>query len=158
VEEVRDGVPIETHYNTYKSIIDRFKWDSGSLYLYVYGKIIMDSDGTLQKIVAEAKQMLVDYKVDDERKDFVTHKMQALKEKLTAAIKLNDTLKISYLIHNNFKHVVDYVYMQNSLPVPPQGLTYEIYDNLTVKPSDRWVERLLTLKGIELAEYVLRAI
>ncbi|MBQ9115324.1 MAG: nucleotidyltransferase domain-containing protein, partial [Clostridia bacterium] len=134
VEKVVDGVPVEIHYNTLESTMERFSFDAGAVYLYVYGKIVEDRFGELNKLQKEAKDKLMSYKPSVERVEKLTHKMNALVEKVTASLALKDSLKISYLLHNNFSHVVDYVYMLNSLPKPPQGLTYEIYDNLDIKP------------------------
>ena len=156
VEKVVDGVPVEIHYNTLESTIERFSFDAGALYLYVYGKIVEDRFGELNKLQKEAKDKLMSYKPSVERVEKLTHKMNALVEKVTASLALKDSLKISYLLHNNFSHFVDYVYMLNSLPKPPQGLTYEIYDNLDIKPCERWIEKLLTLDELERGEMVVK--
>ncbi len=158
VEEVIDGIPIETHYNRLDGVKERLIREPSSAYLYTHGRIIVDEEGKLNDVVGFAKRVLESYKVSDERKAFLAHKMQALKEKLTASLALNDELKTAYLVHNNFKLIVECVYALNSLPVPPQGLNYEIYNLLRIKPGEKWMEKLLTLKGNELANYVLDAL
>ncbi len=155
VEEVIEGIPVETHYNQISAVKERLIKEPSSSYLYVYGKIILDEKGELKDIVGFAKEVLANYEVSEEKRVYLKHKMHALKEKLTASLALSDELKTSYLIANNFKHVVDAVYAQNSLPTPPQGLNYEIYNLLKIKPSDKWMEKILTLKGNELASFTL---
>ena len=155
VEEVIEGIPVETHYNQISAVKERLIKEPSSAYLYVYGKIVSDEKGELKDIVGFAKEVLANYEVSKEKKEHLKHKMQALKEKLTASLSLSDELKTSYLIANNFKYIVDTVYAQNVLPTPPQGLNYEIYNLLKVKPADKWMEKLLTLKGNELATFTL---
>ena len=155
VEEVIEGIPVETHYNQISAVKERLIKEPSSAYLYVYGKIVSDEKGELKDIVGFAKEVLANYEVSKEKKEHLKHKMQALKEKLTASLSLSDELKTSYLIANNFKYIVDAVYAQNVLPTPPQGLNYEIYNLLKIKPADKWMERLLTLKGNELATFTL---
>lgn len=155
VEEVIEGIPVETHYNKISAVKERLIKEPSSAYLYAYGKIVIDERGELKDIVGFAKEVLANYEVSEEKKEHLKHKMHALKEKLTASLSLSDELKTSYLIANNFKHIVDAVYAQNSLPTPPQGLNYEIYNLLKVKPADKWMEKLLTLKGNELAIFTL---
>ena len=155
VEEVVDGIPIETHYNRLDGVKERLIREPSSAYLYVYGKIVSDEKGELKDIVGFAKEVLANYEVSEEKKEYLKHKMHSLKEKLTASLSLSDELKTSYLIANNFKHIVDAVYAQNSLPTPPQGLNYEIYNLLKNKPADKWMEKLLTLMGNELANFTL---
>ena len=155
VEEVIDGVPVETHYNTYAAVLSRLGEDAGFAYLFTYGKIIEDGSGILRELTRLAENRLKSYEPSDAEKAFVAHKIQALREKLYASLSLCDSLKTAYLIHNNFKLIVQFIYLENSLPVPPQGLLYEIYDCLEVKPADKWLEKLLTLEGEELAEFAL---
>jgi predicted nucleotidyltransferase len=155
VEEVIEGIPVETHYNQISAVKERLIKEPSSAYLYVYGKIVSDEKGELKDIVGFAKEVLANYEVSKEKKEHLKHKMQALKEKLTASLSLSDELKTSYLVANNFKYIVDAVYAQNVLPTPPQGLNYEIYNLLKIKPVDKWMERLLTLKGNELASFTL---
>lgn len=155
VEEVIDGVPVETHYNTISRVKEDFLNRPSSAYLYAFGKIISDEEGILHDLVGFSKKLLSSYSVSEERRAFLEHKMSALREKLTASINLQDDLKIDYLIHNNFKYIVEYIYLKNSLPPPPQGLTYEIYDSLKIKPCDQWLIKLITLKGVEGGEFVL---
>ena len=158
VEEVIEGVPVETHYNSRESILLRFMDDVPSCYLYTYGKAVYDPYGELSELTEIARHTLAEFSVKENRKEYLRHKLFALKEKLTAAINLHDTLKISYLIHNNFKVLVECVYAINSLPVPPQGLSYEIYGTLKLKPSANWLKELITLNGIAQAERALNII
>ena len=154
-EEIIDGIPVETHFNTAETIKKWFVADPSSCYLYTYGKVVWERENLFDDLIASAKYRLDNYEITDIRKVYLKHKLGALKEKLTASIALNDTLKISYLIHNNFKMLVESVYALNSLPVPPQGVGYEIYDTLKITPQKGWLKDLVTLKGIALAEYVL---
>ncbi len=155
IEEVIDGVPVESHYRTYEGIMEELNGKPYCLYLYAYSKIVKDGNGELRKLQNIALNRLANYKIADEQKQELCHVMSCLKEKLVAALALNNGLKTDYLVHNNFKGIVEYVYSVNGLPVPPQGLLYEIYDELPVKPSDKWIEKLITLKGSELGRYIL---
>ncbi len=155
VEEVVSGVPVESHYRTYEGLIEELK-EPKCLYLYAYSKIIFDNSGELEYIVKLAKQKLKDYVVPQEELSRLKHVMSALKEKLNAAINLGNTLKISYLVHNNFKDIVAYLYAINNLPVPPQGFLYEISDNLPLKPCEKWLESILMLKGVALAQFIIK--
>ncbi|MBR2481040.1 MAG: nucleotidyltransferase domain-containing protein [Clostridia bacterium] len=155
VEEVIEGVPVETHYNRVESVKKWFVASPPSCYLYTYGKIVWDREGVLSELQDLACDLLDKYEVLDVHKVYLSHKLSALKEKLTASIALNDSQKISYLIHNNFKIIVESIYAVNSLPVPPQGLNYEIYGTLKQVPSKEWLKLLITLQGLELAEYVM---
>ena len=158
VEEVIDGVPVETHYNRAEQVKKWFVADPPSCYLYTYGKIIFDQEGVVENLVNVARERLANYDVTDLRKAYLNHKLNALKEKLVASLNLNDDLKIHYLIYNNFKVIVESIYAINSLPVPPQGLSYEIFDTLKVKPNENWLKKLITLRGREQAEFALEVI
>ncbi len=155
VEEVIDGVPVESHYRTYEGIMEELNGKPYCLYLYAYSKIVSDTDSQLKKLKNVALNRLSNYKISKTRLAELKHAMGTLREKLVAGLALNDGLKIAYLVHNNFKVIVEYLYAVNGLPVPPQGLLYEIYDELPVKPSDKWIEKLVTLSGSELARYIL---
>ena len=158
VEEVIDGVPVETHYNRAEQVKKWLVADPPSCYLYTYGKIIFDQEGVVENLVNVARERLANYEVTDLRKAYLNHKLNALKEKLVASLNLNDDLKIHYLIYNNFKVIVESIYALNSLPVPPQGLSYEIFDTLKVKPNENWLKKLITLRGREQAEFALEVI
>lgn len=158
VEEVICGVPVETHYNVAEKVKKWFVADPPSSYLYTYGKIIYDPEGIVEGLVALAKERLENYEILDIRKAYLRHKLDALKEKLHASIRLNDEVKINYLVHNNFKVIVECVYAQNNLPIPPQGLNYEIFSTLERVPSTDWLTKMITLKGVEQGEYLLALI
>ncbi len=155
IEEVIDGIPVETHYNKVESIKKWFIADPPSCYLYTYGKVVYEREKVLGDLIKTAKNRLDTYEVTDIRKVYLNHKLGALKEKLTASLALKDEQKINYLVCNNFKMLLESVYALNSLPVPPQGLNYEIYDRLLIKPCDDWMLKLVNLSGIELGKYVM---
>ena len=157
-EKVVEGVPVEVHFNTLESIKERFRVDAPSLYLYKYGKVIYDPSNIFEGLIQEANCLLENYVVSEERKAYLKHKIGALKEKLTASLNLKDHQKINYLMHNNFKVIVESIFALNSLPLPPQGLTYEIFNTLSKKPSDTWLTDIINLKGIEQGEYALEII
>ena len=155
IEEVIDGIPVETHYNKVESIKKWFIADPPSCYLYTYGKVVYEREKVLGDLIKTAKNRLDTYEITDIRKAYLSHKLGALKEKLTASLALKDEQKINYLICNNFKMLLESVYALNSLPVPPQGLNYEISDRLLIKPCDDWMLKLVNLSGIELGKYVM---
>ena len=157
-EEVIDGVPVETHYDTVESVRKWLAVKPESAYLYTYGKVIYDRDNVLQGLINYAKNILESYEITEIRKAYFNHKLKAIAEKLTASLALKDDQKINYLIHNNFNVLVEMVYALNSLPVAPQGLNYEIFHTLNIKPCESWLTDLVNLKGVELGNYVMKMI
>lgn len=158
VEEVLEGVPVETHYNSVDKVRERFVSDPTFCYLWKYGKIMFSRGNALENLVKESCERLENYTLSSERKCYLNHKVCALKEKLNASVALKDQDKINYLIHNNFKVIVESLYALNSLPTPPQGLNYEIYNEIKAKPCENWMLKLITLKGVEQGEFALEVV
>ena len=137
-----DDVLVEMHYLTYDKAIERLNHYPMEVYKYLDAKIEYDN-GSLQKIVAYAKELFDNYKTPEKEKREIISWLKSTNIKLKSAFLKQDILLISYLVSTNLWKVLEGVWAVNQKPVPPSSSLFRRYKNLECSPFQNWFEELL---------------
>ncbi|USK94749.1 nucleotidyltransferase domain-containing protein [Bacillus tropicus] len=119
--EMREDILVEYKGADFNQIQVNFKNNPMELYLFLEGKILFDKSGELKKLKEIATYEFENYRVSIDKKKGISHWLHSSLIKIQSALKANDELKASYIVHTSTWTLVEGIWAINNKPVPPAG-------------------------------------
>lgn len=142
VSQVIDSIPVEIHYTTFDSAINKLKSNPMEVYKYLDAKIEYDS-GRMREIITYAESTYENYRVSRRQQNEISYWLKSVKPKLESAFSKQDLLLVTYFVSINTWKVLEGIWAVNQKPVPPASSLYRRYKELELIPSLNWFEGLL---------------
>ncbi|GAB6446649.1 nucleotidyltransferase domain-containing protein [Bacillus cereus] len=162
--ETREGILVEYKGADFNQIQVNFKNNPMELYSFLEGKILFDKSGELKKLKEIATYEFENYRVSSDKVKGISHWLHSSLIKIQSALKANDELKASYIVHTSTWTLVEGIWAINNKPVPPAGSVLKYIQTLPNKPIhlDALLNKLFLddtkdriKAAIELIEWVL---
>lgn len=156
---------VELSTLTIPEALERIQENPMFVYMYLDAKAVFDKGSHLEIFQNKAKDVLQSYKPMQEEKKAVKKWLSSVVDKIAAAKKSEDAMKISFCISCNLWKTVEGMYMINSVPVPAFTSALRRLKTLKILPQDfeaKWQKILLgslddrTDETIELIKFVLK--
>lgn len=132
--ETRKDILVEYKYADVNQVQVNFKNNPMELYSFIEGKILFDKSGELKKLKAIATYEFENYHVSRDKVREISHWLHSSFIKIKAALKANDELKASYIIHTSTWTLLEGICAINNKPVPPPGSALMYIQVLPNKP------------------------
>ncbi|AOY16360.1 DNA polymerase subunit beta [Bacillus sp. ABP14] len=162
--ETREGIFVEYKYADVNQILVNFKNNPMELYSFLEGEILFDKSGDLKKLKEIAISEFENYRVSSDKVKGIFHWLQSSFIKIQSALKANDELKASYIVHTSTWTLVEGIWAINNKPVPPAGSVLKYIKTLSIVPVnfEDYINRLFLgdtkdriKAAMELIEWVL---
>ncbi|HHY2675987.1 nucleotidyltransferase family protein [Bacillus toyonensis] len=132
--EMREDILVEYKYADFNQIQVNFKNNQMELYSFLEGKILFDKSGELKELKAIAKQKFENYRVASDKVKGISHWLHSSLIKIQSALKANDELKASYIVHTSTWTLIEGIWAINNKPTPPAGSVLRYIQALPNKP------------------------
>ncbi|MDK7475299.1 nucleotidyltransferase domain-containing protein [Bacillus paranthracis] len=132
--ETREGILVEYKGADFNQIQVNFKNNPMELYSFLEGKILFDKSGELKKLKEIATYEFENYRVSSDKVKGISHWLHSSLIKIQSALKANDELKASYIVHTSTWTLVEGIWAINNKPVPPAGSVLKYIQTLPNKP------------------------
>ncbi|MBJ8105776.1 MULTISPECIES: nucleotidyltransferase domain-containing protein [Bacillus cereus group] len=132
--EMREGILIEYKYADFNQIQLNFKNNPMELYSFLEGKFLFDKSGELKKLKEIAKHEFENYRVSSDKVKGISHWLHSSLIKIQSALKANDELKASYIVHTSTWTLLEGIWAINNKPTPPVGSVLRYIQVLPNKP------------------------
>lgn len=132
--ETREDILVEYKYANFNQIQLNFKNNPMELYSFLEGKILFDKSNELKKLKEIAKHEFENYRVSSNKVEGIFHWLNSSKIKITSALKANDELKASYIIHTSTWTLLEGIWAINNKPTPSAGSVLRHIQALPNKP------------------------
>ncbi|MEI4712586.1 nucleotidyltransferase domain-containing protein [Bacillus cereus] len=119
--EMREDILVEYKGADFNQIQVNFKNNPMELYSFLEGKILFDKSGELKKLKEIATYEFENYRVSFDKMKGISHWLHSSLIKIQSALKANDELKASYIVHTSTWTLVEGIWAINNKPVPPAG-------------------------------------
>ncbi|MES5846128.1 MULTISPECIES: nucleotidyltransferase domain-containing protein [unclassified Bacillus cereus group] len=162
--ETREGIFVEYKYADVNQILVNFKNNPMELYSFLEGEILFDKSGDLKKLKGIAISEFENYRVSSDKVKGIFHWLHSSFIKIQSALKANDELKASYIVHTSTWTLVEGIWAINNKPVPPAGSVLKYIKTLSIVPVnfEDYINRLFLgdtkdriKAAMELIEWVL---
>ncbi|EOO67901.1 hypothetical protein IKE_01959 [Bacillus cereus VD196] len=117
--EMREDILVEYKGADFNQIQVNFKNNPMELYSFLEGKILFDKSGELKKLKEIATYEFENYRVSSDKMKGISHWLHSSLIKIQSALKANDELKASYLVHTSTWTSLEGIWAINNKPVPP---------------------------------------
>ncbi|WP_439876480.1 nucleotidyltransferase family protein [Bacillus mycoides] len=134
--EMREGILIEYKYADFNQVQLNFNNNSMELYSFLEGEILFDSNGELRKLKEIAQHKYENYCVSSDKVKGISHWLNSSLIKIQSALKVNDELKASYIIHTSTWTIIEGIWAINNNPAPPAGSVLKYMQTLSNRPSN----------------------
>ncbi|MGF2715416.1 DNA polymerase subunit beta [Bacillus mycoides] len=132
--EMREDILIEYKYADFNQIQVNFKNNPMELYSFLEGEILFDKSDELKKLKEIAKHEFENYRVSSDKVKGISHWLHSSLIKIQSALKANDELKASYIVHTSTWTLLEGIWAINSKPTPPVGSVLRYIQVLPKKP------------------------
>lgn len=162
--ETREGIFVEYKYADVNQILVNFKNNPMELYSFLEGEILFDKSGDLKKLKGIAISEFENYRVSSDKVKGIFHWLHSSLIKIQSALKANDELKVSYIVHTSTWTLLDGIWAVNNKPIPPAGSVLKYIKTLSIVPVnfEDYINRLFLgdtkdriKAAMELIEWVL---
>ncbi|HFJ9509574.1 MULTISPECIES: nucleotidyltransferase domain-containing protein [Bacillus cereus group] len=162
--ETREGIFVEYKYADVNQILVNFKNNPMELYSFLEGEILFDKSGDLKKLKGIAISEFENYRVSSDKVKGIFHWLHSSLIKIQSALKANDELKASYIVHTSTWTLLDGIWTVNNKPIPPAGSVLKYIKTLSIVPVnfEDYINRLFLgdtkdriKAAMELIEWVL---
>ena len=145
-------------------ILVNFKNNPMELYSFLEGEILFDKSGDLKKLKGIAISEFENYRVSSDKVKGIFHWLHSSFIKIQSALKANDELKASYIVHTSTWTLLEGIWAINNKPVPPAGSVLKYIKTLSIVPVnfEDYINRLFLgdtkdriKAAMELIEWVL---
>jgi predicted nucleotidyltransferase len=134
--EKREGILIEYKYADFNRIQLNFKNNPMELYSFLEGEILFDSNGELKRLKEIAQHKYENYSVASDKVKGISHWLHSSLIKIQSALKANDELKASYIVHTSMWTLLEGIWAINKKPTPPAGSVLRYIQALSIKPTN----------------------
>lgn len=132
--ETREDILVEYKSADFNQIQVNFKNNPMELYSFSEGKILFDKSGELKKLKEIAAYEFENYHVSSDKIKGISHWLHSSLIKMQSALKANDELKASYIVHTSTWTLLEGIWAVNSKPVPPAGSALKYIETLSKVP------------------------
>ncbi|WP_439022354.1 nucleotidyltransferase family protein [Bacillus thuringiensis] len=133
--ETREDILVEYKSADFIQIQVNFKNNPMELYSFLEGKILFDKSGELKKLKEIATYEFENYRVSSDKVKGISHWLHSSLIKIQSALKANDELKASYIVHTSTWTLVEGIWAINNKPVPPAGSVLKYIQTLSNRPN-----------------------
>ncbi|MGE6539227.1 nucleotidyltransferase domain-containing protein [Bacillus luti] len=142
--EMREDILVEYKSADFNLIQVNFKNNPMELYSFLEGEILFDKSGELKKLKEIATYEFENYRVSSDKVKGIIHWLHSSLIKIQSALKANDELKASYIIHTSTWTLLEGIWAINNKPTPPAGSVLRYIQALPNKPIhlDKLLNRL----------------
>ncbi|WP_433774089.1 nucleotidyltransferase domain-containing protein [Bacillus wiedmannii] len=140
--ETREDILVEYKYADVNQIQLNFKNNPMELYSFLEGKILFDKNGELKELKTIAKHKFENYRVASDKVKGISHWLYSSLIKVKIALKANDELKASYIVHTSTWTLLEGIWAVNNRPTPSAGSVLRYIQVLPKKPIH--LDKLLT--------------
>ncbi|GAB6437586.1 nucleotidyltransferase domain-containing protein [Bacillus cereus] len=132
--ETREGILVEYKSADFNQIQVNFKNNPMELYSFSEGEILFDRSNELKKLKEIAAYEFENYRVSSDKVKGISHWLHSSLIKTQSALKGNDELKASYIVHTSTWTLIEGIWAINNKPVPPAGSVLRYIQVLPNKP------------------------
>ncbi len=133
---MREDILIEYKYADFNQIQVNFKNNPMELYSFLEGEILFDKSGELKRLKEIAKHKFENYRVSSEKVKGIFHWLNSSLIKIQSALKVNDELKVSYIVHTSTWTLLEGIWAINNKPTPPAGSVLRYIQALPIRPTN----------------------
>ncbi|EEK78496.1 DNA polymerase beta domain protein [Bacillus cereus R309803] len=133
--EMREDILVEYKSADFNQIQLNFKNNPMELYSFLEGGILFDKSGELKKLKEIATYEFENYRVSSDKVKGISHWLHSSLIKIQSALKANDELKASYIVHTSTWTLVEGIWAMNNKPVPPAGSVLKYIQTLSNRPT-----------------------
>ncbi|OFD42547.1 nucleotidyltransferase family protein [Bacillus mycoides] len=134
--EMREDILIEYKYADFNQIQVNFKNNPMELYSFLEGEILFDKSDELKKLKEIAKHEFENYRVSSDKVKGISHWLHSSLIKIQSALKVNDELKVSYIVHTSTWTLLEGIWAINNKPTPPAGSVLRYIQALPIRPTN----------------------
>ena len=131
---MKEDILIEYKYADFNQIQVNFKNNPMELYSFLEGEILFDKSDELKKLKEIAKHEFENYRVSSDKVKGISHWLHSSLIKIQSALKANDELKASYIVHTSTWTLLEGIWAINSKPTPPVGSVLRYIQVLPKRP------------------------
>ncbi|MGZ7148981.1 nucleotidyltransferase domain-containing protein [Bacillus sp. BC08] len=132
--ETREEILVEYKYADVNQILVNFKNNPMELYSFLEGKILFDKSGELKRLKEIATYEFENYRISSDKVKGISHWLHSSLIKIQSALKANDELKASYIVHTSTWTLLEGIWTINNQPTPPAGSVLRYIQALPNKP------------------------
>lgn len=132
--ETREEILVEYKYADVNQILVNFKNNPMELYSFLEGEILFDKSGELKRLKEIATYEFENYRVSSDKVKGISHWLHSSLIKIQSALKANDELKASYIVHTSTWTLLEGIWAINNKPTPPAGSVLRYFQALPNKP------------------------
>lgn len=132
--ETREEILVEYKYAGVNQILVNFQNNPMELYSFLEGEILFDKSGELKKLKEIAAYEFENYRVSSDKVKSISHWLHSSLIKIQSALKANDELKASYIVHTSTWTLLEGIWAINNKPTPPAGSVLRYIQTLPNKP------------------------
>ncbi|KKZ93399.1 hypothetical protein B4147_2635 [Bacillus wiedmannii] len=132
--ETREEILVEYKYADVNQILENFKNNPMELYSFLEGEILFDKRADLKKLKEIAAYEFENYHVSSDKIKGISHWLHSSLIKMQSALKANDELKASYIVHTSTWTLLEGIWAVNNKPTPPAGSVLRYIQMLPNKP------------------------
>jgi len=132
--ETREDILVEYKSADFNLIQVNFKNNPMELYSFLEGEILFDKSGELKKLKEIATYEFENYRVSNDKVKGISHWLHSSLIKIQSALKANDELKASYIVHTSTWTLLEGIWAVNNKPVPPAESVLRYIQTLPNKP------------------------
>ncbi|PGZ00274.1 DNA polymerase subunit beta [Bacillus cereus] len=133
--ETREGILVEYKSADVNQIQVNLKNNPMELYSFLEGKVLFDKSGEVKKLKEIAKHEFENYRVSCDKVKSISHWLHSSLIKIQSALKANDELKASYIVHTSTWTLLEGIWAINNKPVPPAGSVLKYIQTLPNRPN-----------------------
>ncbi|KAB2441029.1 nucleotidyltransferase family protein [Bacillus luti] len=133
--ETREDILVEYKSADFNQIQVNFKNNPMELYSFLEGGILFDKSSELKKLKEIATYEFENYRVSNDKVKGISHWLHSSLVKIQSALKANDELKASYIVHTSTWTLVEGIWAMNNKPVPPAGSVLKYIQTLSNRPN-----------------------
>lgn len=162
--ETREDILVEYKSADFNQIQVNFKNNPMEIYSFLEGEILFDKSGELKKLKEIATYEFENYRVSSDKMKGISHWLHSSLIKIQSALKANDELKASYIVHTSTWTLLEGIWAVNNKPTPPAGSVLKYIKTLSKVPTnfEDYINKLFLgdtkdriKAAIELIEWVL---
>jgi hypothetical protein len=139
-----EGVMVETAYWDETKFTLRLEEQPATAYGLVEARILLDTDGRLAHLRAEATHALERYRPTADELAGVMHWLRSALVKISATRLAGDPARLGLIVSLNLHEVLRWLFLVNHRPMPPQGSVLTHLGHLEAVPPG-FPELVLTL-------------
>lgn len=132
--EMREETLVEYKYADVNQILVNFQNNPMELYSFLEGEILFDKSGELKRLKEIATYEFENYRVSSDKVKGISHWLHSSLIKIQSALKANDELKASYIVHTSTWTLLEGIWAINNKPTPPAGSVLRYIQTLPHKP------------------------